>query len=220
MGDGAKSEDFNVIKYGHDRAHELELNKFAHALEVEQLKLLILLNGAAATALLTFAEHGSLQASIWWFATAIGCWILGLALGAYAIIKMQFVQTKFAQSLRHRRCAEEWRQLGAKDNSSDFIGRLGLPGKELRIEIKEIPVEMKVSLPEFLSWEEGAWLNDMAAEHLLKGGGAGDVKIRDLSIASVGFFVLGALAATFAIVSQPTSGEGPSTAVQNSAASR
>lgn len=47
---------FETLKYQIDRAHELELNKFTHALEVERLKILFLLNGGAATAWFTFAK--------------------------------------------------------------------------------------------------------------------------------------------------------------------
>jgi len=55
MSDDRKSDppDFEICKYQLDRAHELELNRFAHGLEIERLKILQLVNGGAFTVLET-----------------------------------------------------------------------------------------------------------------------------------------------------------------------
>ena len=51
----AMRPDFELTNMISNRAHELEPNKFAHALEVERLKILQLVNGGAFTVLVVFA---------------------------------------------------------------------------------------------------------------------------------------------------------------------
>src|SRR4051812_27447431 len=94
-------KDFERVKYERDREHELALNEFTHNLEVEQLKLLILLNGGAATALLAFAEHSA--ASVQWLMLPVLLWLLGLCAGAAATLRMRKAQAKYSKAYRHRR---------------------------------------------------------------------------------------------------------------------
>jgi len=54
------SPNLELEKYKLDRAHEVELNKFAHVLSVERLKILSWLNGSAAAIYITFLQ-GSLK---------------------------------------------------------------------------------------------------------------------------------------------------------------
>ncbi len=105
--------DFELRKYELDRAHELELNKFAHALEVERLKILQLVNGGAFTVLVAFAAP-LLSSKGWsaWLALLAGfSWTLGLAAAAYATQRQLDGQGKFNAAYRHRRNAVEWRRL-------------------------------------------------------------------------------------------------------------
>jgi hypothetical protein len=105
-----QTEDFVTVKYRADREHELKLNEFTHNLEMEQLRLLILFNGGAATAVLAFAEKAKLGSALETLMWAVAPWLLGLCVGAWGIIRMRSVQSKFAGAYFHRRRAVECRR--------------------------------------------------------------------------------------------------------------
>lgn len=107
--------DFELSKYELDRAHELELNKFAHALEVERLKILQLVNGGAFTVLAVFAT-GLVRSPGCSPALAILAgvsWMLGLGAAAWATQRELNRQGMYNKAYRLRRNAVEWRGLGA-----------------------------------------------------------------------------------------------------------
>lgn len=109
--------DFEIRKYELDRAHELELNKFAHGLEIERLKILQLVNGGAFTVLVAFAP-GLLRvggsAGTLALAAAL-CWVAGLGGAALATHIQLGSQANFNRSVRYRRNALEWRRLDKGD---------------------------------------------------------------------------------------------------------
>src|SRR3954471_19675413 len=98
-------KDFERVKYERDRAHELALNEFTHNLEVTQLKLLIVLNGGAATPLLTFVEHSA--GSLRWLMLPVFVWLIGLFTGALATLKMRKAQAQYGKFYRHSRQVTE-----------------------------------------------------------------------------------------------------------------
>lgn len=106
--------DFELKKYELDRAHELELNKFAHALEVERLKILQLVNGGAFTVLVVFATGlvASPRPSPALAILAGVSWVLGLGAAAWATQRQLQGQAKFNQAYRLRRNAVEFVALG------------------------------------------------------------------------------------------------------------
>lgn len=105
--------DFELHKYDSDRVHELELNKFSHALEVERLKILQLVNGGAFTVVVGFSD-ALLQSrgdTRWLAAAAIVSWIAGLASAAWATQLTLDWQASFSTAYNRRRRAIEWRRL-------------------------------------------------------------------------------------------------------------
>jgi hypothetical protein len=216
----AEEADFEVAKYGYDRHHEVALNQYTHALEVEQLKLLILLNGGAATALLTFAEDVAVQTSKPWFLAAILCWLVGLAVGAGATIGLRYAQSQYARFYRLRRQATEWRRL--RDNFSDNALRLsiGFPTSELLARVRkherrirrkapgsEIPADMRQldevyrEIDDAIAGADPPSLFDAAANAVVAGAHRINDSIFWLSLLSVGFFVAGAIAVTAMVIS-------------------
>lgn len=107
----AAPSDFEQRKYDLDRAHELELNRFTHGLEVERLKLLFLLNGGAATAWFTFAGKrveglsGFYTLTLAFAPTLL--WLMGLVLAAQAAREALSMQRNFAKAYHRRRRAAE-----------------------------------------------------------------------------------------------------------------
>jgi len=111
--DSRDPPDFELKKYELDREHELELNKIAHALEIERLKVLQLLNGGAFTVLAAFApgllrSHG-LSRPLALLAAA--SWVVGLGAASWATQKQLDAQGKFNKAYRCRRNAVELRRL-------------------------------------------------------------------------------------------------------------
>lgn len=105
--------DFELHKYDSDRVHELELNKFSHALEVERLKILQLVNGGAFTVVVGFSDAlvQSRGDARWLAAAASVGWIAGLASAAWATQLTLDWQTSFSKAYNRRRRAIEWRRL-------------------------------------------------------------------------------------------------------------
>ena len=116
MSDDQTAGPFLHRKYDADRVHELELNKFTHALEMDRLKLLLLLNGGAFTVVGGFSESlfrpGATSPILF---AAMGAWLVGLLLAAFATQDALNVQRAFAQAYHNRRRATEWRILGETD---------------------------------------------------------------------------------------------------------
>ena len=96
---------FELEKYARDREHELELNRFTHRFEVERLKLLILLNGGAATAWLSLGQSDAGLDPL-----AIGAaafWVIGLCLSVWATQAALETQRQFGRAYHSRRRADE-----------------------------------------------------------------------------------------------------------------
>lgn len=115
-GDSASAlPEFELEKYRLDRAHELELNRFTHTFEVERLKLLIILNGGAAAAWLTFskADSTSQQAlpALVTLLFAVLPWLFGLWCASHATEHALGTQRSFTQAYHRRRRAAEWRSM-------------------------------------------------------------------------------------------------------------
>lgn len=127
---GVPPADFELTKYGYDREHELELNKFTHALEVEQLKLLVLLNGGAAAALLTFAKETTYPLTLAGLLGPVVLWILGLVAAAAAAVVLRQVQAEFSRAYRHRRQAIEWSRSQRPDVPNQ-ANPIALPDRDL-----------------------------------------------------------------------------------------
>lgn len=118
--------DFELHKYELDRAHEIELNKFAHALEIERLKVLQILNGGAFTVLVAFAPSvfgGGGQGAIFAPLAAL-CWIFGLGTAAAATHIQLRSQRNVNQAYRLRRNAVEWRQLKKLSHDDEQLRRM------------------------------------------------------------------------------------------------
>jgi tRNA (cytidine/uridine-2'-O-)-methyltransferase len=110
--------EFQLSKYERDREHELELNKFTHALEVERLKVLQLLNGGAVTVFLGFSTlllHNDGAPRRLGIAAA-AAWVAGLVVAAGATQVQLWAQSHFSRAYRLRRTAVEWRGLVMPDN--------------------------------------------------------------------------------------------------------
>jgi hypothetical protein len=115
-GETPQAADFELEKYRTDRAHELELNKFTHTLEMERLKILQLLNGGAFTVVVGFSDAlvAATPLSRGFAVIAILCWIVGLAGAAHAAQLALDLQRGFTQAYHNRRRAIEWRLLHGK----------------------------------------------------------------------------------------------------------
>lgn len=95
-------------KYALDRAHELELNRFTHLFEVEQIRLLFLLNGGAFTVLVALVEWRPVAGSsaIFLLLSAFA-WLFGLLAAVVAGRRALDVQRAFTQAYHNRRRAVE-----------------------------------------------------------------------------------------------------------------
>ena len=181
--------DFELRKYELDRAHELELNKFAHKLEVESIKILQLINGGAFTVLVGFSaallQGGGMVRALGVGAAA--CWIGGLGAAAWAQQQLRAVQSCQNRSNRFRRNAVEWRRLNGQGLAiADLRLRVGPPAKN------QGP---PVSDEDYDKWAQAAY--EEAGEH-------GD-RVQGWIWSSILLFVLGGvlLAASVAFAPPP-----------------
>ena len=127
--------DFMLEKYKADRVHELELNKVQGTLEATALFGLVLLNGAAIVAYLSFLGNvwdKSRVPNMPWSFGAVFTWGVGVALGALTALAGLWCQSAFAQAYRARRQAEEWRRATEEVglNEAQARDRLGLGHEE------------------------------------------------------------------------------------------
>jgi hypothetical protein len=198
---GDQRADFAVTKYGYDREHELELGEFTHSLEMEQIKLLILLNGGAATAFLTFGDKTGLARSVLGLGAPVACWLVGLCVGAAATIQLRRTQTSYTQAFNLRRRAEEWRQLRLKHLEDAAIrARVNLPDQKALNKLHaRFPEVAFVSVS-----KDGAAHHDCAANLVIRKARKANPWIFRLSLASIGLFMAGALLATWFILSTPS----------------
>ena len=193
MPNGA-GRDFELAKYESDRDHEIKLNEFTHALEVEQLKLLIFLNGGAAAALLTFAEKAPASANRGAFLGAIGCWLAGLVVGAVATFTMRTAQSLFGKAYRHRRNAVEWRRLtGSQEKRERLIG----PAEAELVQRLDPPPDADAT---------GDILYDRTATLIIADARAANRRIFPLSVISILLFLAGAVSAAFLVIAVPAGG--------------
>lgn len=197
-----ESVDFELTKYGYDRQHEIELNKFTHALEVEQLKLLILLNGGGAAALLSFADTSGFSMSLAGLFVPVLLWILGLGSAATATLRMRQLQAEYTKAYRHRRNATEWRRFHEK-HGVKRVNPFGLPDNVLLAELKtNLTGEEGRQFAAAEKIGNGDVLYDLAATYLRQRADSRKDWISWLSAASIGAFIVGALfaagVATFA----------------------
>lgn len=203
--------DFELTKYGYDRAHELELNKFTHALEMERLKLLILLNGGSATALLTFARETALGDRLW-LAIPVGLWAAGLWVGVEATAKMLAGQSQFTRSYRFRRNAVEWRRFELLHGADDARGRFAeLREDELKAAATELErlgrlentnprAEPGQPRPPDGKANDGSHTRDALANVAFNTARVTTEAVERLTLRSVRFFVLGIFAAAILVL--------------------
>lgn len=192
-----KSEppDFELTKYGYDREHELELNKFTHALEVEQLKLLFLLNGGAAAALLTFAERVTYPMTREGLLWPVLFWIAGLTVAAGATFRTRLVQGLYSKAYRHRRHATEWRRTKRSDDPQ-WVNPLGLPESELLDELgRTLSVQERKAFESARDAGVGDFLYESAATFLRKRAERSKKWISALGGISIACFIAGAVTA-------------------------
>lgn len=97
---------FVLHKYALDRAYELELNRFTHAYEMEQAKLLFILNGAAFALLLGLLKLGPAAGEPRLVILAAGLWLLGLLTATVAGCLALEAQRAFARAYHRRRARE------------------------------------------------------------------------------------------------------------------
>jgi hypothetical protein len=194
MASHATDKDFVLVKYEHDRDHEIALNEFTHNLEMEQLKLLILLNGGAATALLTFAEHSSAAP---WLMIAVGIWLIGLLIGAFATFIMRRGQSAFAKFYRHHRNATEFRRIA---------GAASLPRSisDAELEDLEALASQEPTVRRALDKKDDAFLHERLARFVIAGAREDNRRVHRLSYFSLGAFIMGAIAAAGIVISAPS----------------
>jgi hypothetical protein len=128
-----ESEDINdtysvfvIEKYKLDRAHELELSKFTHALQMERLKLLTFLNGGAAAAWLTFSGVGRPSENAWAAAALIFptlFWLVGLILASLATHFTLKSERASTRAYHRRRRSDEWRLL-SREYGYEAVSRI------------------------------------------------------------------------------------------------
>lgn len=198
---------FELLKYELDRAHELELNKFTHNLEMDQLKLLILLNGGAATALLTFADGAILARTLPWLLLPVLLWLAGLIIGAQATIKMREAQSAYAKFYRHRRNATESRHLAAAFRRRSLDFPLGLSLKEEQ-RLQKVAERGNEPLAEALRTGDGAVLHDQLAELTIAEARDVNERIGPLTRISLRLFVAGVVAAAGVTAAVPSDQQG------------
>jgi hypothetical protein len=107
-------EDFRLRKYERDREHEIALNNAVAAYEQAMLRLLLVLNGGAATAFLAlfgaiWKENTQLNLSL--IRYAVLSWLVGLMVTVIATVLAYSGQVDFTRSYLNRRRAEERRRL-------------------------------------------------------------------------------------------------------------
>lgn len=187
--------DFDLVKYERDREHELALNQFTHNLEVEQLKLLILLNGGAAAAILTFAEHSASTAR--WLMLPVLFWLVGLYIGAAATLRMRKVQADFGKFYRHRRHATEFRRLAG-------LGKL--PSGISRDELSELVrlASGEEALRKAIKTRDLSALHDRLADVVISRARTDNARVEPLSRYSLYWFMLGALVAAGVVIAGPS----------------
>lgn len=186
--------DFELTKYGYDRQHELELNKFTHNLEMEQLKLLILLNGGAATALLTFADGSILARTLPWLLLPVLLWLAGLIIGAWATIEMRDAQSGYSKFYRHRRNATEWDYLVYAFRRRGLDYPIGISQKEKGL-LETIARDDDDRIAKALRVKDGAVLHDRLAKFTIRRARRVNDRIVPLTRFSLGLFVAGVVAA-------------------------
>lgn len=195
MGSEYPSSDFEIEKYKLDRLHELELNKFTHALEMERLKLLTFLNGGAAAAWLTFSRAAEITSNRWPAIALIVVpalfWLVGLASASVATQRALTCQRDYTKAYHQRRRADEWRTLRRTWDATQI--KKTLPSSH----------EQKAGETEEEAYNRSA---DEAKE-------SGQAAVRDVAFwtyASITAFVLGALLACVLFAAVPLSDAQPS----------
>ena len=175
-------------KYRLDREHELELNKFSHALEMERLKILSYLNGGAVGVYLALvkdrlsgADPGLAAAST----VAVLFWLAGLVAAATAIQSNLTTQVAFARAYHHRRRATEWR----------LFKRSGFPAAKLLRMVAPPP-----DLPEKATDDGDDDLFDRSAQRAIEEGRTAARQIIWKARGAVLAFVLGAACATLGVI--------------------
>lgn len=134
--------DFELAKYNTDRTHELELNKFTHALEVERLKILQLLNGGAFTVALAFSDlvleaAGPARDLA---LISVATWVAGLLAAAWATQLQLDSQRAFTQAYHNRRRTMEWRALAVlHPDDPGTVSALSAPAPTRQPEGANIP---------------------------------------------------------------------------------
>jgi hypothetical protein len=211
MGDPWTSGDFEKLKYSADREHELKLNEFTHNLEMEQLKLLILLNGGAAAALLAFAEKAASGRTLGWLMAPVALWLVGLGLGAVATLTMRDAQALFAKAYRHRRQAADTGRLPIA-RAPAFV-----PTKRDAALLMEFG---KGGGREGQDGDSSTVRQQRLADASLYCAGTRNEKVKPLSLWSVAFFMSGAVAAGAVIILVPPTREATSTRMQTAAPDR
>ncbi len=170
---------FEQSKYSNDRIHELELNRFTHKLEVERLKLLILLNGGAFTIFIGFVEKRSVGSVKSWMIVAMVAWLTGLVSAFCATQAQLTTQRSFTQSYHRRRRAIEWRLLGEVYSPVQMRNMIGAPpGKALK---------------------PGDEAFESAADQARERGERNTHMVFNWAVASTIFFLLGACAAILSV---------------------
>lgn len=190
----AEEKDFEAIKYGYDREHELELNKFTHNLEVEQLKLLILLNGGAATALLAFADGPVAANAVAWLLLPVLLWLIGLVVAAWATLTMREAQSAFSKFYRHRRNATEWRLLADAFRQRGVALPLGISDDEEE-RLVRLANRGDSDVARALQEPDGALIHERLAKLTIGDARQASQRVLPLSVISLAFFLAGALCA-------------------------
>ena len=211
MGDPARDDDppdFELRKYELDRAHELELNKFAHALEVERLKILQLVNAGAFTVLIAFAAgivrmEGTPRA----LAVIAGLsWVLGLAAAALATHLQLKAQASINKAYRHRRNAVESRRLSAAYGTARAALMITPVDKtqEKRDVQRDLVIEAEenegTDVVELDTWATGDEHDELADQAFYRGVSESKF-IGKLAGASIGLFMLGGVLLAFSLAS-------------------
>jgi hypothetical protein len=194
MGYG-QPKDFDTVKYERDREHELALNEYTHNLEVEQLKLLILLNGGAATAVIAFAEKASLGIAVAGLVVPVLLWLAGLYKGAQATLTMREAQSKFSKFYRHRRHAGEAR-LSSPGSEPPFLS------PEERATLKAM-AKNDADLTRALAADDGETLHQALAGEAIAQARDLNSQVEPMSRTSLHYFVAGAIVAALVIGAGP-----------------
>jgi hypothetical protein len=110
---------FALTKYEADRAHELELEleKVSAQIEIAFIQAVVVLNGVAATAFLSFLSNKQSIADCVKLLSlsSLGIWALGLLFGLIAGMLAYVAQNNFSRVLRNERHAFGIKLLGRVD---------------------------------------------------------------------------------------------------------